>query len=796
MPIADERDLEIEALRERLSRLSEASLRINESLNLDRVLQGVLDSARALTGARYGVILLLDECQQIQNSLTSGFTPGQAAQLWNTEGGERIFARIGGFSHAVRVKDFQSYVPELGLSEFQPPIHFSTPLPFLSAPIKYLGKLTGVIYLAGKESGHEFTPEDEETIVMFASQSALVIVNARLYRDEQRARSDLEALVDTAPVGVVVFDAQTGVPVYLNRETRRISTELASLDMSPEEVLAGLTVRRAGSEEVSLKEFPLVTMLRDAEAVRAEEIVLSVDDGDSVTALINATPIRSQGGEVESYVITIQDMTPLEEMERLRAEFLATVSHELRAPLSSIKGSAATLAESWASLDPAELDQFFRIIEQEADRMSSLITDLLDVARIETGSFSISPAPNGVAVLIDEARNTYLTAGGTDNIRIELPPDVPLVMADRRRIVQVIINLLSNAARYSPDSQLIRVAAERRGVYVAISVSDQGRGIPADRLPNLFQKFSSPNDQRSDYGLGLAICKGIVDAHGGRIWGESGGPGLGATFTFTLPIAEESHTEFEGVGSPRRGVPANRDRQRILVVDDDPQTLRYVRGILSESGYELSVAADPTDVPRLLSEKRPHLVLMDLMLPGTDGIELMKTVSELARVPVVFLSAYRQDEVIARAFETGAADYVVKPFSPTELIARINAALRNHSTAPSDIVTSNPFILHDLVVDYAKRRVTVSGHPVELTGTEYRVLAELTANAGRIMTHEQLVRRVWGHSPSGGSAPVRVIVMRLRSKLGDEADNPRYIFTRRGVGYWMAEAAEAPYNPG
>ena len=508
----------------------------------------------------------------------------------------------------MRVKDFQSYVRELGLPEFLPPMHVSPPLPFLIAPITYLGKLTGVIYLAGKESGQEFTTEDEETIVMFASLSALVIVNARLYRDEQRARSDLEALVDTAPVGVVVFDAQTGVPVYLNRETRRISTELTSPEVPPEEVLEDLTVRRAGCEEVSLKELPLATMLRDAEAVRAEEIVISVPTGESVTAIINATPIRSKGGEAESFVITVQDMSPLEELERLRAGFLATVSHELRAPLSSIKGSAATLAESWASLDPAELDQFFRIIGQEADRMSSLITDLLDVSRIETGNFSISPAPVGVAELIDEARNTYLNAGGSSNVRIELPPGVPSVMADRRRIAQVIINLLSNAARYSPDSQLIRVTAERTGVYVAISVSDQGRGIPADLLPHLFQKFAGPNDQRSDYGLGLAICKGIVDAHGGRIWGESRGPGLGATFTFTLPMAEESHSESQGAVSPRRRSSAKRERGRILVVDDDPQALRYARGVLSDSGYELSVAADPSDVPRLLRDNQPHLV--------------------------------------------------------------------------------------------------------------------------------------------------------------------------------------------
>ena len=790
MPMADERDLEIEALRERLSRLSEASLRINESLDLDRVLHGVLDSACALTGALYGVIVLFDDSQQVQNYLTSGLTSEQAEQLWNTADGERFFERIGGFSEIVRVGDFHSYLRRLGLPEIQPPMDVNSPFPFLNAPITYMGQLTGVIYLADKESGQEFSSEDEETIVMFASQSALVIANARLYRDEQRTRTDLEALVETAPVGVLAFDAKTGVPIYVNRETRRIISDLASPEVAAEDILGVLTIRRAGNKEVPLKELPLVAALRNDETVRAEEIVVSVPGGGSITALLNATPIRSQGGDVESFVVTIQDMTPLEEMEYLRAEFLGTVSHELRAPLSSIKGSAATLTGSWASLDPVELELFFRIIEQEADRMSGLITDLLDVARIEAGSLSISPTPAEVAVLIDEARSTYLTAGGSNNVRIELPPDLPYVMADSRRIVQVMINLLSNAARHSPDSHLIQVSAEQMGTHISISVSDQGRGIPADRLPHLFRKFAGADDQRSDYGLGLSICKGIVDAHGGRIWAASDGPDLGARFIFTLPVVEDSHTELRGAINthPGRGPDSNREQPRILVVDDDPQTLRYVRGVLSKAGYSLSVTADPNDVPRLLKEEQPHLVLLDLMLPGTDGIKLMKTVSDLSKAPVIFLSAYGQDEVIARAFETGAADYVVKPFSPTELVARIRAALRRHRAPLSYDVPAEPFVLNDLVIDYAQRRVAVSGHRVELTDTEYRLLVELSTNAGRIMTHEQLVRRVWGQNKSSGSAPVRVIVMRLRSKLGDDAENPSYIFTKRRVGYWMAEA--------
>ena len=264
-----------------------------------------------------------------------------------------------------------------------------------------------------------------------------------------------------------------------------------------------------------------------------------------------------------------------------------------------------------------------------------------------------------------------------------------------------------------------------------------------------------------------------MEAHGGRIRAESEGPGLGARFTFTL-IAAEVATVVETSTAPDRTVSASRpgtQGTRILVVDDDPQTLRYVRDVLIKAGYSPTVTADPDEVPRLVEAEEPHLVLLDLMLPGTDGITLMESIREIAEVPVIFLSAYGQDDVIARAFEMGAADYVVKPFSPTELAARIQAALRRSTGQIMDMPT-RPYLLDDLAVDFARRSVTVAGRSVELTDIEFRTLAELSANAGRIMTHEQLLRRVWNKDKPADSGPVRAIVKRLRRKLGDDADNP------------------------
>ena len=787
---------EIAELRERLSRLSEASLHITEDLDLDAVLQGVLDGARSLTGARMGGVTILDDSEQLQDFITSGLTDEDHQRFVNLPGGAELFAYLSSLPGPLRLADFSAHTTALDLPEIGPPLG---PVgSFLGAPIRLRGVRAGNLYLSDKEGGGEFTQDDEETLAMFASHAAMAIANARRHREEQRARDYLETLIDTTPVGVVVFNAVTGVPVSLNREARRLVDGLTDPGQTAEQLLGVLTFRRADGREISLREFPLAEALGTGETVRAEEIVISVPDGRSVSVLLNATAIRSEEGQVESLVVTLQDMTALEELDRLRAEFLGMVSHELRAPLTSIKGSAATVLGSTADLDPAVVRQFFRIIDEQADHMHGLVADLLDVARIETGTLPVTPEPAEVAVLVDRARSAFLSAGGRNNLAIDIEPDLPLVMADRRRIVQVVGNLLSNAAEQSSESSVIRIGAVREAVHVAVSVADEGRGTPSERLPYLFRKFTRTGGDEwgngtGGPGLGLAICKGIVEAHGGRIWAESEGLGLGARFSFTIPTVEETGSgtangpaRLSTRSSRRAGAEAG-ERVRVLALDDDPQALRYVRDALLKSGYTPVVTGDPGEALRLVAEEKPDLVLLDLMLPGTDGIELMKDIREIADVPVIFLSAYGRDEVVARAFDMGAVDYVVKPFSPTELAARIRAALRKRAASEP----SEPYVLGDLTIDYAERRVTLAGRPLPLIAMEYRLLAELSANAGRLLTYEHLLERVWGERGSGDVRPMRTIVSKLRRKLGDDADNPIYIFTEPRVGYRMPRG-EAP----
>ena len=782
---------ETDALRERLTRLSEASIRINETLDFDSVLQVVVDSARDLTEARYGGITVLNDEGRFEEFVASGLTPEERRLLVELPESVQLFRHLNEISGPLRVDDLSGYMRSFGMEELRPPVAVTS---LLMAPIRNAGVRVGSIYLTKGEEAQEFTREDEETLVMFASQAALVISNARRYRDEQRARADLEALVSTSPVGVVVFDAATGVPVSHNRETLRIVQGLMDPDRPPEQIMEILSLRRMDGREVSLEESPLAERLSAGRTIRAEEIVLQAPGGRSVTTLVNATPIYSEdGSEMQSVVVTLQDMTPLEELERLRAEFLGMVSHELRAPLTSIKGSAATLLDDSANLNAAETRQFHRIINEQADRMRRMIADLLDVAHIETGTLSVSPEPCTVAGLMDRAKTAFVSGGGGNDLQIDLPPDLPSVMADGQRIAQVFSNLLSNAAKYSREFSTIHLTAEAQGLHVGFSVADEGSGISSERLPYLFRKYvgiegDTAGRQTEGPGLGLAICKGIVEAHGGRIWAESEGPGLGTRFTFTLPVAGQPET-----GEPvspsrlavRRGTEVD-EHARILVVDDDPHTLRQVRDILSRANYTPIVTADPEEAVRLVESDRPQLVLLDLVFPGTDGIELMQDILDIAEVPVIFLTAYGRDQNMERAFDMGAADYMVKPFSPTELTARIKAALRKQAGSGQE-EPPEPFALGDLTIDYFHRRVHVAGKQVHLTPIEYDLLRALSANAGRALSHDQLLRRVWHVTTAGDPQVVRTHLRRLRRKLGDDADHPSYIFTEPGVGYRMPE---------
>jgi DNA-binding response OmpR family regulator len=226
------------------------------------------------------------------------------------------------------------------------------------------------------------------------------------------------------------------------------------------------------------------------------------------------------------------------------------------------------------------------------------------------------------------------------------------------------------------------------------------------------------------------------------------------------------------------------NRQTVLVVDDEPRYLRLLRANLESVGYRVVTASDGASGVQKAEIEDPRLIILDLMLPDLDGFEVCRRIREFSTVPIIMLTARREQADKVGGLDAGADDYITKPFDATEVLARVRAHLRRSSFGEQRHLEA-PFTLDDLHIDFAQRRVEMRGREVGLSPTEYRLLHHLAKNAGRVLVQEELLRRVWGPEYTDESEVLRVYVRRLRQKIEDNASSPRYILTRPGVGYTM-----------
>lgn len=604
-------------------------------------------------------------------------------------------------------------------------------------------------------------------------------------------RERLHALVQATPVGVMFVDTATMSIIVANDELQRmLGCSIAHGD--PLDVCRrGVVHRRADGRAYAADELPLDRALRRGESVQAEEIKFEFVDGRNLTALVSAAPMYSTAHQITGAIAILQDMTPLQEVEKLRSQFLGMVSHELRSPVVVIKGAIAMALGSQPSMSAAELRDLLTEMNHEADRLRDMVDNLLDMTRIEAGAFSVALEPVKLDDILAEVMAGVSRSVPSRHVELHVAEDLPPVHADRRRLGQVLTNLLNNGIKFSPEDTPISIYAQHDAQLVTVQVGDQGRGIPPDKIPYLFKKFSQvhPEDRRvfGGTGLGLAICKGIVEAHGGRIWAESEGTGKGATFSFTIPVAaSEVESVLPGGQLPLwTRVRPGRARTQVLVVDDDVYQLRYMRRSLNDVGCRPILVSNPFEVADIVGKKDPDLVLLDLKLPGLSGFDVLKRVREFSGVPVIVLTASTSNDDTIRALKMGADDFMTKPFSSSELIARMEAVLRRRAR-PDQGERRAALTVDDLTIDFARRRVSLRGHVVSLTATEYKLLTCLAANAGQVVTHEQILRQVWGTEYSGETTLVRAIMRNLRKKLGENAQKPHYVLTDPRVGYHMA----------
>jgi signal transduction histidine kinase len=369
----------------------------------------------------------------------------------------------------------------------------------------------------------------------------------------------------------------------------------------------------------------------------------------------------------------------LREDDRRKDEFLAMLAHELRNPLAAIDG-AVQVAEG-AGADE-QLAWAREVIGRQTKQLSRLIDDLLDVSRITQGKIRLRKGPLDLAAAV---------AGSVESVRpqvdarrhtleVDVGP-VPLpVEADPSRLEQVLGNLLTNAAKYTPDGGRIRLSARREGGEVVVEVEDNGVGIDPEMLPRIFDAFTQVEQtidrSQGGLGLGLTLVRRLVELHGGSIAARSEGPGRGSTFTVRLPAADRDAASRR----PGREGPASRDpsrpRPRVLVVDDSADTARAMVRLLGAQGFDVRVAHDGRAAVDAARDHRPDVILLDIGLPGMNGYEVARAVRrdpDLAGVTLIAISGYGQDHDRRRSADAGFDHHLVKPVDYGVLYALLDA---------------------------------------------------------------------------------------------------------------------------
>lgn len=380
-----------------------------------------------------------------------------------------------------------------------------------------------------------------------------------------------------------------------------------------------------------------------------------------------------------------QLLSQLRDADRQKDEFLATLAHELRNPLHPIRG-AVEMMHLKEQLDP-ELELSRDIIDQQVTHLARLIDDLLDVARITRDTLVLKKEKLRLFNVLKgalDASGKFMESHGHRPI-VSLPLESVEIDADPVRLTQVLVNLLNNAAKYTPKGKNIWLNARIENDNALISVKDDGIGISADKLPHVFEKFyqidRSLERSESGLGLGLTLTRKLVELHGGKIEARSGGLGAGSEFLISLPILPGSELP-QPAQSRQSGADSPGARWRILIVDDGPRNLEMYSMLLRRRGHEVETAPDGLSAIDSVQSFRPDVVLLDVGMPGLNGFDTCKRIRALPSgedLPLIALTGWAQQEVQERANEAGFDGILVKPAGAHEILSLAGALIEGRA---------------------------------------------------------------------------------------------------------------------
>ncbi|MBW4566145.1 MAG: GAF domain-containing protein [Mojavia pulchra JT2-VF2] len=616
------------------------------------------------------------------------------------------------------------------------------------SPLTARGQILGAISFVTAESDRRYTQADVALAEDIAHRAAIAIDNARLYQkaqqSQQAAEQSAERVARLQSVTAAFSESLTPLQVadvIVDQGIAALGANFALVALVSETGTELEVLRTVGCEPDQMngwQRFPLNAPVPLAEAVRTGQPIWaepsqkrairyphlrekyelhSFEAWISIPLIVEGRAIGGMSfgfmelqqldGEEQVFILSLAQQcaqaiarTRLYEAERtarsaaeaanrIKDEFLAVLSHELRTPLNPILGWSKLLRSG--KLDAAKTDHALETIERNAKLQTQLIEDLLDVSRILQGKLSLNIAPVNLIPTIEAAIETVQLAAQAKSIQIEtiFDPNVGQVLGDSARLQQVIWNLLTNAVKFTPSGEQVKIRLFCIDSQAQIQVSDTGKGIHPDFLPHVFEYFrqadATTTRKFGGLGLGLAIVHHLVELHGGTVDAESAGEGLGATFTVRLPLISVVEKTTQDYLSSVNNFDLS--QVQILIVDDEADMRDLVLTILEQYGAKVRVAASATEALALLDHFQPDLLISDIGMPDIDGYMLIRQIRNRSpeqggSIPAIALTAYAAEYDQQQALEAGFQQHVPKPVEPEELVKAIAFGIASLTATP------------------------------------------------------------------------------------------------------------------
>ena len=495
-------------------------------LDLPSVLRLILENAAEMLQGQAGLIALRQEDGSLQVQASYGLPPDLL----------HLFAPLltDVPAHAEREYLIRWTIPnlQLKLSLVVPAIGLGL-RQVVALPMTMEGNLIGAIYIF-RSRGGDFSANDRQVLASFADQAAIAVHNARLYQQLAHEKRRLYAIIQNSADGVMILDPQYRIQVF-NRALEEM-TGWSAAETLGQPCSGVLALRDRQGKGICEAACPLLQTETD-ERLYVEGNI-ERPDGSIVAVGITYSPLYDREGYLVSIIANVRDITRFREAEEMKSTFVSVISHELKSPVSIIKGYADTLRREDAHWDEDTLRQGLAVIAEESDRLNRLIDNLLDTSRLQASAFKLELSYVQVDKLAGKVMEEFRVQSNEHMFTLDFPADFPAVQGDIERLRQVLTNLLSNAIKYSPRGGLIQTGGWADDDWVYVYVADDGIGIPKSEQEHIFERFyrvESPLSRRTEgTGLGLYLCKEVIEAHGGKIWVQSE-PGKGAKFIFKLP---------------------------------------------------------------------------------------------------------------------------------------------------------------------------------------------------------------------------------------------------------------------